>query len=137
MFIRDMSFRSSGILILCITTSTTINVYNVNMHLVKSTSSCNTLNQFMTKSETLNVHNVCLQQVPPPTYQNISIKAVHDKIKDMKCSQCEYVTYHSAALSRHIKGVHDKIKDKKCSQCEYVTSYTELLARHRKKCKKY
>jgi hypothetical protein len=75
------------------------------------------------------------------------IRAVHDKIKNIKCPHCNYVTSHmqnvksvhekigvlrciqfghastqKERLEKHVKVVHDKIKDYKCSFCDYAAT---------------
>jgi len=59
---------------------------------------------------------------------------VHDKIKDVKCVQCDYACSQNGNLKQHIKQVHDKIKDVKCDLCDYVCSQNSTLKKHLKIC---
>jgi KRAB domain-containing zinc finger protein len=61
------------------------------------------------------------------------IKAVHDKIKDHHCSECEMSFSQPEKLERHIKSVHDKIKDHHCPNCEYSCSNNGDLQQHIKR----
>jgi len=60
------------------------------------------------------------------------MKMVHDKIKDVDCPLCDYVCSTKGCLKRHIKAVHDKIKDRECPQCDYSSSTNTHLKRHLK-----
>ena len=93
------------------------------------------------------------------------MRAIHLKMKDIVCDQCEYTTSlrqnlknhimvsHSntsytftckrckyrtnskSSLGNHEKAVHLKIKDHRCMHCNFQTAYPSLLKSHEKKCK--
>jgi hypothetical protein len=77
-----------------------------------------------------NVQSVIMQHLIRVTCLHAHLKAVHDRIKDNKCSQRDYASSSSSAMTRHIKKVHDKIKDYKCVLCEYAGSSKTLLTKH-------
>ncbi len=58
------------------------------------------------------------------------VKCVHDKIKDLKCSQCDYVTSYPTHLKEHERSVHLKLKDHSCHLCAFRTSIKGSLDRH-------
>ncbi len=55
---------------------------------------------------------------------------MHDKIKDFKCTKCEYTCSFNGALKNHIKRKHDKIKDCICQKCGYACSSNGDLRDH-------
>jgi hypothetical protein len=61
------------------------------------------------------------------------IKSIHDKIKDNKCSKCDFCCSSAGSLRRHIKQVHDKIKNNKCSKCDFCFSNIGDLKQHIKR----
>jgi len=62
----------------------------------------------------------------------LHIKHVHDKIKNVQCSKCDYKCSTNGNLKSHIKRVHDKIKDFECSKCDFKTSTNSDLKTHNK-----
>lgn len=50
-----------------------------------------------------------------------------DKIQ---CTLCPLKFRCNPHLERHIKAVHNKIKDQKCPQCDYTCSVDSALADH-------
>ncbi len=58
------------------------------------------------------------------------IKAVHLKIKDHHCGDCEWSFSSNAELQQHIKAVHDKIKDHHCDDCDASFSTNSQLQTH-------
>ena len=61
------------------------------------------------------------------------VKAVHDKTKDIKCNKCDFVCYSNGGLKLHTKAVHDKTKDIKCDFCNYVCSRNGIMKAHIKR----
>ena len=85
----------------------------------------------------------CLQcrfQTDRPDLMEKHVKEEHEKIKNLACKLCNYVTWANYNLERHVKRCHDKrikdkdltVKDLKCSQCNYKTALPDRLAKHSK-----
>ena len=58
------------------------------------------------------------------------IKAVHLKIKNYQCHQCDKAFSYRTHLLTHIKAKHDKIKDFWCDYCDYTSSTEGNLKAH-------
>jgi hypothetical protein len=65
---------------------------------------------------------------------SLHVKLVHDKykIRDLKCTHCEYEASRKMHVTLHINSVHKKIKGHKCNQCEYTASKKYTLCVHAK-----
>ena len=63
-------------------------------------------------------------------YTSGNMESVHDRIKDFKCSDCDFVTSRCDALKRHMREAHQKIKKFQCNQCDYSSSKCSDLNRH-------
>lgn len=61
------------------------------------------------------------------------IKAVHYKIKDNHCDDCEASFSANSDLQAHIKAVHLKIKDHHCQDCKSSFSTNKDLQQHIKR----
>ena len=57
---------------------------------------------------------------------------MHDKIRDHKCTKCNYASSRKAHLVSHMKTVHDNIKDHKCTKCDDATTQKQYLLVHDK-----
>ena len=57
--------------------------------------------------------------------------AVHEKIKNHACSECDYAAYHKKALDYHMISAHGKGGKKlKCKKCSYSSALKNDLVRH-------
>ena len=55
----------------------------------------------------------------------------HEKDKHKhRCDKCDYSTYESYRLKKHVNTVHKAPKDFKCIQCDYVTNDKKNLYNH-------
>ena len=59
----------------------------------------------------------------------VHIKNVHEGVR-YNCESCDYETTQQGHLNAHVKRIHDKIKDFKCSICEYSSQSKQQLAIH-------
>ena len=59
------------------------------------------------------------------------IKAVYDKIRDIKCTQCTYASSRKESLVLHVRTVHNKENDHKCDLCGYASSDKRCLVAHK------
>ena len=55
------------------------------------------------------------------------VKAVHLKIKDYQCNNCDQAFSYKHILEEHVNSLHLKIKDYNCDECEYAK---RLTAKH-------
>ena len=55
---------------------------------------------------------------------------VHEKIKDIKCEQCDYKCSIQENLTRHVKTVHKGIKEYECNKCGKQFGFNGGLLRH-------
>jgi very-short-patch-repair endonuclease len=62
------------------------------------------------------------------------IEMVHNNIKDFECDQCDYKCYTNGSLKAHVKQVHDKIKDFECDRCDYRCTTRGSLKEHVRTC---
>ena len=66
------------------------------------------------------------------------MKAIHDKVKDYKCEECNFATSYSFNLKIHKTHVQGngsqakKVKSFKCDDCGYSASAGHYIARHKK-----
>jgi hypothetical protein len=88
--------------------------------------------------------NVCGKRSTGPTDLRRHIKAIHDKLKDVKCDRllddktpCGFTCSHKHHMKRHIKAVHDKLKDIQCDRrlqdgkpCSFICSLKGNLKHH-------
>jgi hypothetical protein len=43
-----------------------------------------------------------------------------------ECEKCDYIANYEWNLKLHTKAVHEKIKDQKCHNCDYATNHIEV-----------
>ena len=55
----------------------------------------------------------------------------NEVVKSFKCSQCNYVSSHTAILRTHLK-MHSGEKFNNCNQCDFASSYASALRTHLK-----
>jgi len=60
------------------------------------------------------------------------IRAVHLKLKELTCPECDYSTSNRWDIDKHLKSIHYKVKDFSCPSCPYKSSYKYILERHEK-----
>ena len=56
----------------------------------------------------------------------LHVKAVHEKLKDKHCDQCDFKTSALGNLKTHVKVVHDKIKNDHCGVSLQIKYQSEL-----------
>ena len=49
---------------------------------------------------------------------------------EYKCAQCEYSNFSEKKVHLHMKNVHNKVKDLSCSMCGFMTGWPHDLAKH-------
>ena len=57
-------------------------------------------------------------------------RGVHEKLKQFKCSQCDYQSATKGNLDTHYRGVHHKIKAFICDHCSYSATTKGNLYQH-------
>ena len=58
------------------------------------------------------------------------VKAVHDKIKDHECSQCDFKTSRANNLRGHVQRMHEKDRTISCGRCEFKADTKYILKLH-------
>ena len=62
---------------------------------------------------------------------NRHVKSKHLKIRDLKCEQCDYQTYSTYNLQKHVEVNHEKVS-MACEQCNYKTASAMKFEKHMK-----
>merc|ERR1712110_845194 len=60
----------------------------------------------------------------------MGMRAVHENIRKHRCDYCEFTSFASSALKRHILAIHEKRKPFECDKCSFKSSYKESLELH-------
>merc|ERR1712029_846405 len=58
------------------------------------------------------------------------MRAVQENIRKHHCEYCEFTSFASSALKRHILAIHEKRKPFECDKCSFKSSYKESLELH-------
>ena len=69
-------------------------------------------------------------------WKNISIKGVHEKIKNFNCDQCSKPFFKQTNLKVHVQTVHKKEKKFICQICDIGFGTFQTLQKHSKLHKK-
>jgi KRAB domain-containing zinc finger protein len=75
--------------------------------------------------------DLCAWSTTDKYHLEVHVKAVHLRVKEHKCDQCEYTSAYILAVRNHKKNVHVyNPKDKKCKLCDFTTCHVNSLRGH-------
>ena len=72
----------------------------------------------------------CEYRIGSRSNLNAHVKAVHEKVRTFSCGDCSFTTFKKSNLLTHIKGVHEKLKQFKCEECDYGSALKFNLETH-------
>ena len=85
----------------------------------------------MKQSKTsLNVDNMSKNSTSEKGNLKRHVESVHEGIKTLNCTLCDYEFSKQIYLKTHIESVHEGIKPFKCHICQYETASKYFLKRH-------